>query len=127
MKQFSLRLLLVLVLLLSGPAGLLAARGTTIFFSTKQPVDQTVMAPEAVGSPGAFFESQKRRVPTGSNPLHNRRRENRGTEQSLKMNSFCQPRRIRIRRHILAPGDPNPREQQSNCPTAAQKYWTKRA
>ncbi|KAE8075638.1 hypothetical protein FH972_014334 [Carpinus fangiana] len=75
MNRFHLCSLLVALLLLFTPRRIYAIRAS---FTVPSTAAEQAFRPRPVHAPFAsqtrgFFESEKRRVPTGSNPLHNKR------------------------------------------------------
>nr|DAD20391.1 TPA_asm: hypothetical protein HUJ06_021854 [Nelumbo nucifera] len=76
MNRFHLCLLLSFLLLSISPR-IQALRASFTSLSTgkqqQQVFDTSITAPDAFGQTTRDMESEKRKVPTGSNPLHNRR------------------------------------------------------
>ncbi|KAF9688273.1 hypothetical protein SADUNF_Sadunf02G0180500 [Salix dunnii] len=74
MKLFRLSLIVALLIFLSStPRSSHAIRGSFSAPSTSQQVFRSLSSPSALGERAEELESQKRRVPTGPNPLHNKR------------------------------------------------------
>ncbi|KAJ1410281.1 Clavata3/ESR [Sesbania bispinosa] len=72
MKQFHLFLLLSILLFLTPTSHAIRSKFSGPSSSSSQQLFHP-WANSPISSRGREFESQKRRVPTGSNPLHNKR------------------------------------------------------
>ncbi|KAB5569627.1 hypothetical protein DKX38_003420 [Salix brachista] len=74
MKLFHLSLIVALLIFLSStPRSSHAIRRSFSAPSTGQQVFRSLSSPSAVAERAEELESQKRRVPSGPNPLHNKR------------------------------------------------------
>ncbi|KAK7306611.1 hypothetical protein VNO77_44562 [Canavalia gladiata] len=73
MKQFHLILLLSILLFLTPRSHAIRTKFSSGPSSTSSQQAFHPWANSPIRSRGGEFESQKRRVPTGSNPLHNKR------------------------------------------------------